>query len=268
MKHQVSANKSLGQHFLRDQEVIFSITENFKDQADAIIEVGPGPAVLTPALASLNLPFHVIEKDDRFPELLAKYLPKDHIHLQDALEINYDEFIKATFPQAKSLWLVSNLPYNVGTPLSILFLRCPAIKYMSLMYQKEVGEKIYSFAQKQKNAANSLGTLVLTYFDVKLLIKVPPMAFEPPPKVDSVVLSFVRLENPAIAYEQLDSFEKFLRTLFAQNRKQMGNFLRSSFSPEKLQAAFSAIDVPLTARAETLTLEQVQELYKLLSVKE
>jgi len=60
LKHQVSANKSLGQHFLRDQEVIFSITENFKDQADAIIEVGPSPAVLTPALASLNLPFHVI----------------------------------------------------------------------------------------------------------------------------------------------------------------------------------------------------------------
>lgn len=268
MKHQVAAKKSLGQHFLRDQEVIFSITEDFKDRADAIIEVGPGPAVLTPALASLNLPFHVIEKDDRFPELLAKYLAIENIHLQDALEINYDEFIKATFPQSQHLWLVSNLPYNVGTPLTILFLKCQAIKYMSLMYQKEVGEKVYSFAEKQKNAANSLGALLLTYFDVKLLVKVPPSSFEPPPKVDSVVLSYIRRENPALSYEELDSFEKFLRILFAQNRKQMGNFLRSSFSPEKLQTAFGTLDIPLTARAETLKLEQVQKLYKLLSAKD
>lgn len=261
MSEKISANKNLGQHFLRDQKVIQTIANDFKDVADALIEVGPGPAVLTPLLAEHKLPFHVIERDERFPPLLEKHIPKENIHLTDAMEVHYSQFINEHFPQAKNLWLVSNLPYNIGTPLTILFLRCPKIKFMTLMYQKEVAEKVYTYASGNINAANSLGALLLTYFDVKLLLKVAPGAFSPPPKVDSVVLSYTRKEDPKISFDKIDEFESFLRTLFAQKRKQMGNVLKARYRAEELAPAFESLQLTGQMRAETLTLEQVQKLF-------
>lgn len=264
MSVKVSANKNLGQHFLRDQKIIETIANDFAKVSDALIEVGPGPAVLTPTLAGHKIPFHVIEKDERFPEILVSHVKEQNIHLTDALEVDYSQFIHEHFPDSKNVWLVSNLPYNVGTPLTILFLKCPSIKYMTLMYQKEVAEKVYSFQRKEDNAANSLGALLLTYFDVKLLLKVPPGAFSPPPKVDSVVLSYVRIENPVIPFNELNKFEKFLRALFAQKRKQMGNVLKATYSNAQLSEAFVKNNLTSQMRAEVLTLEQIQQLYRTL----
>lgn len=249
------ADKRLGQHFLRDSKIIHAITSDHDDGDHAILEVGPGPAVLTPHLAARGRPFAVIEMDTRFEELLRPHTP--HVHIGDALEVDLDQFIASTFP-GKEVMLVSNLPYNVSVPLLTKFIATPAITRMTLMFQKEVADKVYS---EGKNAMGSLMALTCAYFDVKPLCKVPPGAFVPPPKVDSAVISLKRLETPRVAFSQMKKYEAFLRLFFSQKRKQLGSVLKSRYSSEQIETSMAAIGRDRTIRAEALNLNEVIALY-------
>ncbi|RPJ76306.1 MAG: 16S rRNA (adenine(1518)-N(6)/adenine(1519)-N(6))-dimethyltransferase, partial [Alphaproteobacteria bacterium] len=95
-----------------------------------------------------------------------------------------------------------------------------------------------------------------------LLTKVPPGAFAPPPKVDSAVLTMVRRDEPFVPLSEFRTFEKFLRQMFSQKRKQIGGVLKSYYPTEKIQESFAALGIPLTLRAEALTLEQSLDLYR------
>jgi 16S rRNA (adenine1518-N6/adenine1519-N6)-dimethyltransferase len=111
----------------------------------------------------------------------------------------------------------------------------------------------------------SLHALTQSYFDCALLTKVPPGAFVPAPKVDSAVLSMVRKKTPLVPLIEFHAFEKFLRLLFSQRRKQLGGMLKSSFPIENIHSTFLTLSIPLTIRAEALTLEQVISLYRMLA---
>lgn len=255
------ADKSLGQHFLRDQNVIQKICNDFKDQADAILEIGPGPGILTEHLAKIEKPFLVIEKDTRFQVYLEQFISASQITMADALQINLKKFFEEKHIQDKDIWLVSNLPYNVASPLLINFLQAPEIKFMTLMFQKEVADKVFPFATT-KNFMSSLLVISQTYFECDLLLKVPPGAFQPPPKVDSAVLTMKRRETPLVPLAEFDKLEKFLRHVFSQKRKQLGGVLKSFYSAELLAKHFGELNIPLTIRAEALELSQVLELYR------
>jgi 16S rRNA (adenine1518-N6/adenine1519-N6)-dimethyltransferase len=259
------ANKSLGQHFLRDERAKAAIANDFADRARAIIEVGPGPGVLTQGLAAHGLPITLVEKDARFPELLKEFVAEENIILTDALEVNWEELIGARFGAGPGIWLASNLPYNVATPLLVAFLQAPSLSFMTLMFQREVADKVFAFDTREGKEMNSLMSLTQTFFDVKLLTKLPPGAFSPPPKVDSAVLSFERKENPVIEPGQFLIFETFLRKLFAHRRKQAQGVLKSYYTQEAIAAAFESAGIIHTARAESFKLEQVQLLFKLLN---
>ncbi len=256
------ADKRLGQHFLRDAHIIEMITSDHQDGDHAILEIGPGPAVLTPHLAKRGRPFAVIEMDTRFEELLRPIT--DNIHIGDALDVDLNEFIATTFP-GKEVLLVSNLPYNVSVPLLTKFIETPAITRMTLMFQKEVADKVY---REGKNAMGSLMALTCAYFEVKPLCKVPPGAFIPPPKVDSAVISLKRREKPLIAFEQMKQYEKFLRLFFAQKRKQLGSVLKSSYDITKVEAALAQIGHDRTIRAEALNLNDVIQLFNSLETQQ
>ncbi len=256
------ANKDLGQHFLKDDKVIHAICDDFKNVSDVIFEVGPGPAVLTKHLSAHKKPLFVFEKDNRFPEILQEYVLSQNIHLGDATKLNWNDFIKENKLEDKIIWLVSNLPYNVSVPLFTSFLSCKKIEFLTLMFQKEVAEKILNFSKNPKDhEMGSLMALSQTYFEVNLLCKVLPGAFIPPPKVDSAVLSFKRLKDPVIPLNEKNSFEKFLRTLFQQKRKQMGKVLKAGFSEELIVQVLQKLNLDRTRRAETLTLTEVQNMY-------
>ncbi len=257
------ANKDLGQHFLKDDKGIHAICDDFKEISDVIFEVGPGPAVLTKHLSAHQKPLYVFEKDNRFPEILQEYVLAQNIHLGDATKINWNEFISENKLQDKVVWLVSNLPYNVSVPLFTSFLGCEKIEFLTLMFQKEVAEKILNFSKNPKDhEMGSLMALSQTYFEVNLLCKVLPGAFVPPPKVDSAVLSFKRIKNPVIPLSEKNSFEKFLRVLFQQKRKQMGKVLKAGFSDEIIIQVLQKLNLDRTRRAETLTLLEVQTMYR------
>lgn len=259
-ENQLFAKKSLGQHFLKDQGIIKKICTDFispENQIDALMEIGPGPMTLTKMLSQLNLPFFAVEKDERFYELILKELPKVKITREDALEFNWNDFLSRENLNHKSIWLVSNLPYNISVPLLISFTKVVEINFLTLMFQKEVGAKIFNFTN-EKNFSNSLGLLMTNYFELKLLAKVPPGAFSPPPKVDSVVLSFKRKPNPLIPLIEFKEYETFLRLLFKFKRKQV---IQPFKHIQHILEIFGQSNINKTDRAEALNLEQINSLY-------
>jgi 16S rRNA (adenine1518-N6/adenine1519-N6)-dimethyltransferase len=253
-----TANKSFGQHFLASPTVIKKITSPLPEGVDAIVEVGPGPAVLTPHLAAYGKPIFVIEMDERFVELLSPIVGAGHVYRQDALLFDWDKFLSEN--NFKSIWLVSNLPYNVSVPLTLAFLRIPAITHMTLMYQKEVAEKI--FPKDLRNAMGSLLTMCVSQFDVKHVVHAPPGAFVPPPKVDSQVLQFTRKTTPLVPLSRIDHFETFLRLAFSQRRKQLGGVLRKDWGAEKTQIVMEKAQISPEIRSEALSLTEVLKLYE------
>lgn len=252
------ANKSFGQHFLSSPSVINKITSPLPEGTDGIVEVGPGPAVLTPKLKEYNLPFYVIEMDIRFVELLSPIVGSENVFNQDALEFNWNEFLQKT--NLQNIWLVSNLPYNVSVPLTLSFLRIPQIKNMTLMYQKEVADKI--LPKDIKNSMNSLHVMCKGQFELKHVVHAPPGAFVPPPKVDSTVLHFSRKETPDIALNEIDAFEKMIRLAFSQRRKQLAGILKGEWGAELTQKVLETAKVSAQIRSEALSYEDVISLYQ------
>lgn len=254
------ANKDLGQHFLTSEKVISAITSDFASEADIIVEVGPGPAVLTKELAKLGKPLYVIEKDQRFKTVLEEFVDPKNIFMQDALKFSWSKFARVHKTEKKKIWLVSNLPYNVGTVLFTQFLEVPFIEYMTLMFQKEVGQKTYM--RDIKNQMNGLLFLSTNYFDSKQLIKVPPGCFSPPPKVDSVVVSYSRKEKPEVSIAEFSDLNSFLRLTFGMKRKQLFKVLKARFAPDEIEKAFTDLNLARTIRAEALELHELLGLFR------
>lgn len=252
-----TANKSFGQHFLSSQSVIQKITSPLPAGIDAIVEIGPGPAVLTPHLAQYKLPLFVIEMDERFVELLSPIVGVENVFRQDALEFDWQSFLAKH--QFKSIWLVSNLPYNVSVPLTLSFLRIPEITHMTLMYQKEVAQKI--LPNDPRNAMGSLHSMCLSQFELKHAVYAPPGAFVPPPKVDSQVLNFKRKEKSDIPLEKINQFETYLRLVFGQRRKQLGGILKNDWGAEKALSCLAQAQIEPQIRAEALSYQEVLKLF-------
>lgn len=253
-----TANKSFGQHFLSSPSVVKKITSPLPLGTQAIVEVGPGPAVLTPHLACYQLPTFVIEMDERFVELLIPVVGTENVYRQDALLFDWQQFIMEK--KLNHIWLVSNLPYNVSVPLTLSFMRIPEIKNMTLMYQKEVAEKI--LPKDLRNSMGSLHALTRTQFEISHVVNAPPGAFVPPPKVDSQVLHFKRREIPLIELQQIDPFESYLRLAFGQRRKQLGGILRNEWGSEITQHCLEEVGLAPNIRAEALSFEEVLNLYQ------
>lgn len=255
------ADKDLGQHFLKDINVIEKITNDFESECDIIVEVGPGPAILSKRLAQKNKPYFFIEKDERFKEQLEEITSTENQFFTDALNFKWKDFIQSNKLESKKIWLVSNLPYNISSPLFISFLQVPEIHFMSLMFQKEVGEKTY-IRQGVKNQMGSLLSLSLNYFTPRKLINVHPGAFHPPPKVESVVVSYQRNQSPTVSINEFKDFEKFLRLTFSMKRKQLGSVYKSLLDKEKVKRLLEKSNIAATIRAEALRIEDIFSLYE------
>lgn len=250
------ANKALGQHYLKDKTIIDKILNDEPEEYDFILEIGPGPATLTKGLCEKDKKVFLIEMDGRFIPQLNELDNVKEIFLEDALKFDWNKFCEQN---PGKIWLVSNLPYNISSQLFISFLKVPHISKMTLMYQKEVGEKTYQ-REQVKNQMNSLLSLSLAYTKPKHLSKVAPGAFNPPPKVDSVVVSYDMREAPIIPRESFHIFEKFIRLLFSQKRKQLGRVLKTE---NELIEKLKTSEFDLTRRAETLNFDEVVSLFNL-----
>ena len=245
-EHGLMARKSFGQHFLLDLNVTRKIARlaDFPDGA-TVIEVGPGPGGLTRALLEAGAQVIAIEKDARFRPLLEELAAaaggRLTLVIGDALEAD-----EAGLTTGRAAHVVSNLPYNVGTPLLIKWLTRPwTPAALTLMFQKEVAERIAA-----KPGAGSYGRLAVmaqATAAAKVVMEVPARAFTPPPKVDSAVVRLEpRADRPAL--ERLDALQRVTAAAFGQRRKM----LRASLKPLGGAALAEAAGLDPAARAETV----------------
>ncbi len=245
--HGLWANKGLGQHFLLDLNITRRVARTAGDIAGKpVIEVGPGPGGLTRALLEAGAdPLIVIEKDARFLPLLEPLIEWSGGRLRivqgDALEIDQGALLggaRAT--------IVSNLPYNVGTPLLVNWLKAPAWRGdMILMFQKEVAQRIV--AKPGSDAYGRLAVLAQARCNVRLEFTVGPRAFTPPPKIASAI---VRLTDRADAYTHLDVLERITGAAFGQRRKMLRAALKS-LTPDA-EILLREAELEPTARAEEI----------------
>ena len=247
------AKKSLGQHFLVDKTVIERIVRAIDPQlGEAIVEVGPGPGILTRPLLEAGAHVTVVEKDERMVELL-KEMQTDFTHLAihhgDALEVNLANIA------GKNCKVVGNLPYNVGTQIVLNAIQAPPGHFseMVFMLQKEVIDRIC--AQPGGKSWGRLGVWCDLLTDRKKLFHVPPGAFRPPPKVMS---SVVRLTPFSAPQHEVDfkKLQALLGQAFGQRRKMLRASLKGKISP----AAFEEAGILPTQRPEELSTEQLCQL--------
>jgi 16S rRNA (adenine1518-N6/adenine1519-N6)-dimethyltransferase len=255
-----AAKKSLGQHFLFDPNVLKRVaTAGGSVEGKTVVEVGPGPGGLTRALLDSGVAKLIaIELDDRFAEGLSLWPEaregRMHVHHGDALAVNMPELIASTGGQQPAM-IVANLPYNVGTPMLVEWLKAGAWRgVMVLMFQKEVALRIC--AAPDDDHYGRLAVLSQAVTRPRLAITLPPGAFRPPPKVDSAVVVLEPLPE-AQAFADLAAMERITAAAFGQRRKMLRAALKTL--PGAIEALESSAIDP-TRRAETLTQAEFRTL--------
>jgi 16S rRNA (adenine1518-N6/adenine1519-N6)-dimethyltransferase len=260
--HGLWANKGLGQHFLLDLNITRRIARTAGElRGKPVIEVGPGPGGLTRALLEAGAdPLIAIEKDARFLPLLEPLVEWSNGRLiivqGDALAA--DEAALVYGPPASrrhapepaggtpAVHIVSNLPYNVGTPLLVKWLKAGAWRGdMTLMFQKEVAQRIV--AKPGSDAYGRLAVLAQARCEARLEFTVPARAFTPPPKIASAV---VMLRDRTDPYSDLDALERVTAAAFGQRRKMLRSALKS-LTPDA-EALLRSADIEPTSRAEEI----------------
>ncbi len=259
------AKKALGQNFLLDRNITDKIIrlslekqqlENY--HGAAVYEVGPGPGGLTRAVISAEPEnFTVIEMDERCVGLMHQL--KDTCFPN--LEIVQGDALIYDFCQNRNLpcHIVSNLPYNISVPLLLGWLKeIGHFQSLTLMFQKEVGERI--MAQPKSKDYGRISILSQLQCRIEKLLDLNPQCFVPAPKIWSSVLLF-RPKSELLSPKEIKNIEHLTTLAFGQRRKMLRQSLK--LIPD-LEEKLSALNIPLTARAEELTPEQYLALARLL----
>jgi 16S rRNA (adenine1518-N6/adenine1519-N6)-dimethyltransferase len=253
-RHNLRADKSLGQHFLLDPNLLDSIRRAAEPLTGInVIEIGPGPGGLTRALLSSQAAqILAIEFDSRAAAAIAELADSADGRLTilqaDALKADLPALIAA--PRA----IVANLPYNIGTPLLIRWLaQAAAYQSMTLMFQLEVAERIC--AAPDGKAYGRLSVLAQWLCDVSIVMQIPAAAFIPPPKVESALVRLIPKPTQPPT-EHFHAMERLTAAAFGQRRKM----LRSSLRPLGGQSLLDHASIEGTRRAETLTVQEFERL--------
>ena len=257
-RHRLDARRSLGQHFLFDAGLIDRIARQAEPLAGRhVVEVGPGPGGLTRSLlASQAAAVLAVELDRRaigaLAELADVYPGRLTVLEADATRLD----LAAMVPGPRCL--VANLPYNVATPLLVGWLRqAAAWERMTLMFQLEVAERIC--AAPGTPAFGRLGVLAGWTCTATLMVRLPPGAFSPPPKVWSAVVGLVpRAEQPPPAL--FTAMERLTAAAFGQRRKMLRGSLRDLGGGALLARA----GIDASRRAETLEIAEWDRLVHVL----
>lgn len=251
-RHGLSADKRLGQHFLCSSRVVNAITERLSS-CSGILEIGPGPGVITSKIGKIAKKAIAIELDSGMITALAESAPEVDVRQLDALTANLSDIL-AELPEPRGL--VSNLPYYITGPLltRIAEARQGYLKAI-LMMQKEVAERV--LAVPKTSARGSLSVYLQSQFEIERVISAPGGAFIPPPKVDSMVLEFRPL--PVL---RSDSFFKLVRKGFTQPRKTLVNNLVSGYGKTRVEALeiLERAQLAELVRPQEMTLEQWEQL--------
>ncbi len=250
--------KALGQHFLNNEEVLDETMSlaNISPE-DHVIEIGPGPGVLTERLLQTGCDLTAIEIDSGICEYLRDTFPKINLIEDDALTVKW--------PTANKV--VANIPYQISSPLIDIITRTTSIKQVVILVQEEFAERLVVEWESDKG---SLGMCTMLDWDCTFEMRVGPHCFSPSPKVHSRLVTMTRIESP----ENSKLTKMLIRQAFSQRRKKIRNTLSkapkrisrvSGWHAKAYREAMQSIDCEfIDERPEDLDLEDWLELARLL----
>ena len=277
------ARQRLGQHFLSDagwreqiarstgvsphsglrQAPTSSSTKN--DQPFCWIEIGAGHGEMTEHLASTGAPVYAIELDSILIarlQRLAKKFPNLRIVHGDVLETDL-----ATLADGRRIRLYGNLPYYITSPvLHHFFLLADQIEEIHIVIQEEVALRLV--AKPHSKEYGYLSVVTQLYTRPELVLRIPGSAFNPPPEVDSalVTLRFPG-ERAKLAIRDEATFLDFVKQCFSQKRKTLVNNLRTVAKPDDVREALVAGNLRPDARAEQLSVSEFATLHAALTAE-
>jgi 16S rRNA (adenine1518-N6/adenine1519-N6)-dimethyltransferase len=237
----VQPRKSLGQHFLVDDNILDVIGRLAElDSEDVVLEVGPGLGVLTRYLAERVAFIHAAEVDRRLWAHLDG-IARTEVHWGDALRLD----IAALDPPPRKL--VANLPYNIATPVVAESLAVEQLDRWCVMVQREVADRF--FAHPSTKAYGSVSVLVQLATERTGLHPVSREVFRPRPNVDSALIAFRRVAPAATP-----RVKQVVEAAFGHRRKTLANSIALSglASRDDAVEALAAIGRKPSSRAEEL----------------
>ena len=252
--------KSMGQNFITEPEVPLAMAQKATENAEGVIEIGPGFGVLTAVLANNAKKVVSIELDKRLQPVLSETLAGyDNVSFiwEDCLKVNLKELIETEF-KGMDVSVAANLPYYITTPIIMNLLELGlGLKKVVVMIQKEVAERLCAKPGGKEYGAISIATQY--YSNPEIIKHVPAGAFIPAPKVDSAVVCMDILDSPSVNPKDEKLFFKLVKAAFSQRRKTLVNALSGSGafgSKEEIIKAIEELGFSLTVRGEALSIEE------------
>lgn len=267
-KYGITANKSLGQNFLVDEEVISNTIKSAEiNKNDLVIEIGPGLGTLTNELAKKAGKVICVELDKRMVKILEeRFLLFDNVKIinEDILKVDLNKVIEEN--KMEKTKIVANLPYYITTPIIMKLLEGKAnFDSITVMVQKEVADRLC--AKTGTREAGAITYAVEYYSKATKLFTVPNTSFIPEPNVESAVIN---LEVKNTKNEEVQDEEKLFKIIkyaFMQRRKTLINALQNveiCQSKERAKEILNQLGIDERVRGEALTLEQFIEISNLM----
>ena len=266
-KYNIQANKSLGQNFLIDENVITTAIEKSNiNKDDLVIEIGPGLGTLTKYLLESAGRVVCVELDKRMIKILEErfflYKNLDIINA-DILKTDLNKIIKDVKEQynLKNAKIVANLPYYITTPIIMQLLENKIdIESITVMIQKEVADRLAEVPGGKNTGA--ITYTVYYYGEAEKLLEVPNTSFIPEPSVTSEVIKIKIRKEPPVKVNNEKDFFKLIKIAFLQRRKTLLNSLTNNgvSTKEKLLEILKDLKIDEKIRSEKLTIEQFANL--------
>lgn len=267
-KYGISANKSLGQNFLINEEVVENIVGASKiSKEDLVIEIGPGLGTLTQSLLENAGKVIAIELDDRMLKILNdRFFMYDNFQVinEDVLKVDLADLIKKekNANGLKNAKIVANLPYYITTPIIMKLLEEELdIESITVMIQKEVADRLIATPGDKQSGAITYS--VYYYAESEKIMLVENNSFIPEPEVQSEVIKLNIRKSPAIDLKDKDLFFKIIKASFMQRRKTLMNALvNGGIIKDKAQAKelFEKLGLDINVRGENLSMQDFADL--------
>ena len=275
-KYKIRANKSLGQNFLINQNVVDKIVESSNiSKEDLVIEIGPGLGTLTKELLERAGKVICIELDKKMIKiLLDRFSLYDNFEIihEDVLKVRLNKIIKEEkekngFRTAK---IVANLPYYITTPIIMKLLEDRLdLESITVMVQKEVADRLIAIPGEKETGAITYS--VYYYATSEGILEVPNDSFIPEPEVNSKVIKLTIRKEPPVEVKSRGVMFKIIKSAFMQRRKTLLNALTNTkvfMSKEEGLSILKDLNLDENVRAENLSLEDFAEITNRILVDE
>ena len=275
-KYKIRANKSLGQNFLINQNIVDKIVESSNvSKEDLVIEIGPGLGTLTKELLEKAGKVICIELDKKMIKILL-----DRFSLYDNFEIIHEDILKVRLNKIiieekekngfKTAKIVANLPYYITTPIIMKLLEDRLdLESITVMVQKEVADRLIAIPGEKETGAITYS--VYYYATSEGILEVPNDSFIPEPEVNSKVIKLTIRKEPPVEVKSRGVMFKIIKSAFMQRRKTLLNALTNTkvfMSKEEGLSILKDLNLDENVRAENLSLEDFAEITNRILVDE